>query len=290
MTRIMAGGTEIEYDTFGDPQDPPLVLVMGLGTQMTAWEPGFCEMLAGRGLHVVRFDNRDVGLSARFDAPPVPDLPALLGGDPSSAPYTLADMAGDTLGLFDALDIPRAHLVGASMGAMIAQEFAIRHPGRLLSLCSIMSSTGDRSVGRPTPAALGALLAPAGADRDEAVQRGVEISRAIGSPAYPAPDAVVRARVEAAYDRAFNPAGVLRQFAAVVTAEDRTEALRGVTVPTLVIHGQDDPLIDADGGKATAAAIPGALLELIPGMGHDLPPQLWPRLVAAIAANAARAA
>jgi pimeloyl-ACP methyl ester carboxylesterase len=292
MPRAEANGIELEYDTFGAPQDRPLLLIMGLGTQMTAWEPGFCAMLADRGHYVIRFDNRDIGLSTQFDQLPEPDLLAILGGDPRSAPYLLADLADDAAGLLDALGIERAHVVGASMGGMIAQELAIRHGERVLSLCSIMSTTGNHAVGQPSAEAVAVLLAPRGADRAEAIERTVSVLRVIGSkaPEYEVTDQARYDLAAAAYDRAYTPDGGIRQLAAIAASPDRTEALATLKLPTLVIHGEQDPLINVSGGRATAAAVPGAELIVIPGMGHDLPEPLWPKLADAIAANAAKAA
>ena len=247
-------------------------------------------MLADRGFFVVRFDNRDVGLSTRIEGGPPADLGAALTGDLSSASYTLEDMAADTSGLLEALDLPAAHVVGASMGGMIAQSLAIHHPGQVLSLCSIMSTTGNPAVGQPRPEAIAALMAPPPASREEAVSRSVEVAAVIGSPGYPRDEARIRERAGQAWDRGHDEAGVTRQLLAVLASPERTEALGSVRVPTVVIHGADDPLIDLSGGRATAAAVPGAELVVIRGMGHDLPAEVWPRVVDAIVANAARAA
>ncbi|HEU5428488.1 MAG TPA: alpha/beta hydrolase [Actinocrinis sp.] len=291
MPRAEANGIELEYDTFGAPQDRPLMLIMGLGTQMTAWEPGFCAMLAERGHYVIRFDNRDIGLSTQFDQLPEPDLLAILSGDPRTAPYFLADMADDAAGLLDALGIEKAHIVGASMGGMIAQELAIRHSERVLSLCSIMSTTGNHSVGQPSPDAMAVLMAPLAADRAEAIERTVNVQRVIGSktPEYEVTDQVRYDRAVAAYDRAYRPAGGNRQLAAIAASPDRTDALGALKMPVVVIHGDQDPLVNVSGGRATAAAIPGAELLVIPGMAHDLPEPLWPAFVDVIVANAAKA-
>jgi pimeloyl-ACP methyl ester carboxylesterase len=292
MPRVEANGIELEYDTFGDPADPALLLIMGLGTQMTAWDPDFCAMLAARRRHVIRFDNRDIGLSTQFDRLPTPDLFAILAGDDGTTPYLMADLAADAAGLLDALGIARADIVGASMGGMIAQELAIKYPERVRSLCSMMSSTGDRSVGQPSPEALTALLSPPGADREQSVERGVAVLRVIGSKAheYAVSDEWRRERTGAAYDRAYRPEGAARQLAAIAASPDRTQALGSLTMPVLVIHGDQDRLIDVSGGRATAAAIPGAELIIYPGLGHDLPQALWPAFVEAIDRNAAKAA
>jgi pimeloyl-ACP methyl ester carboxylesterase len=289
MPRVTANGLELEYETFGDPTDPPMVLVMGLSAQMITWPEGFCNLLSEQGYHVIRFDNRDIGLSTYLDDLPRTDLAAVMGGDFTTAPYRISDFAEDTVGLLDGLGIRKAHIVGASMGGMIAQQVAIDHQDRVLSLCSIMSTTGDRSVGQGTQEALAMLLRPAAKNRDEAIEGGVLASRIIGSPGYPASEEELRAKSAAAYDRAFHPAGSLRQTAAVLASPDRTEGLRKVTVPTMVIHGADDPLVNVTGGEATATAIPGASLLIIPGMGHDVPTPLWSKIVDAIVANAQKA-
>lgn len=292
MPRAEANGIELEYDTFGAPGGRPLLLIMGLGTQMTAWDPGFCAMLAGRGHYVIRFDNRDIGLSTQFDRLPEPDLLAILGGDVRTAPYRLADMAEDAAGLLDALGIERTHVVGASMGGMIAQELAIRHGHRVLSLCSIMSTTGEHVVGQPTAEAMAAIMAPRGVDRDQAIHRAVNVQRVIGSktPEYVVSDEVRYERAAESYDRAYRPDGGIRQLAAIAASPDRTEALGALKMPVLVMHGDQDPLVDISGGRATAAAVPGAEMIVFPGLAHDLPEQLWPAFVDAISANTAKAA
>jgi pimeloyl-ACP methyl ester carboxylesterase len=289
MPRVTTDAVELEYDTFGDPAAEPLVLVMGLGTQMTAWPEPFCAALAARGFHVVRFDNRDIGLSTLIEAERQPDLYAILTGDTSSAPYLLADLAADTVGLLDALAIPAAHLVGASMGGMIVQQLAIDRPGRVLSLCSIMSTTGSRAVGQPAQEILPFLIAPPAANREEAIDRGVKFFETIGSPGYPTGTAELRRRIGEAYDRSYRPEGTLRQLAAILASPDRTAALASVTVPAAVIHGDSDRLVDVSGGRATAAALPHTEPLIIEGMGHDLPEQLWAAIIDAIVANARRA-
>jgi pimeloyl-ACP methyl ester carboxylesterase len=280
--RLRAGEIEIAYETFGAPGDPPLLLIMGLGMQMLAWRDDLCGLLADQGFRAIRFDNRDVGLSTHLDDAPEPDLPELIAGDHSSAPYQIEDMAEDALGLLNGLGIERAHVVGASMGGYIAQALAIRRPDRVLSLTSIMS-TPSVEVGRATRDAQVVLLAPPATSRDAAAQRAVEVMRVIGSPDYPFDEQEVVDLARQTYDRHADPRGVLRQLAAIVVSSDRTDALRGLRVPTLVIHGEADPLVQLEGGKATAAAIPGARLLTFPGMGHDLPRALWPPIVAAIA-------
>jgi pimeloyl-ACP methyl ester carboxylesterase len=266
---------DIAYERFGDPGSPPLLLIMGLGTQMLGWSDGFCSALAACGVHVIRFDNRDIGLSSHLTNAPAPDVRAVMTGDGSSASYRLSDMAGDVVGLLDSLGLDSAHLVGASMGGMIAQTLVIEHPGRVRSLTSIMSSTGDRSVGQATPRALAALLSPPAATREEAIERTVSILRVIGSPGFDLDHEDVRWRTGLAFDRSHDPVGVARQFAAIGASGDRTEALRSVSKPTLVVHGADDPLVDVSGGRATADAVNGADLVVYEGMGHHLPRELW---------------
>jgi len=262
---------------------------MGLGAQLTMWPDRFCELLAGKGFYVVRHDNRDVGLSTKMDGAATPDVIAALSGDVSSAAYTLYDMADDAAALLEDLGIPAAHIVGASMGGMIAQALAIRHPDRVLSLCSIMSTTGDRAVGQPAPEAMSVLLQPPPASRDEAAERRVEAHRAWGARGFPVEEDELRRDATAAYDRCFSPMGTARQLVAIMASGDRTEALGAVGAPTLVIHGTDDRLVGPDGGEATAKAVAGAELLLVEGMGHDLPEGAWPQIVDAITANAARA-
>ena len=287
IQRARTGGIELAYETFGDRDDPPLLLIMGLGTQMLGWPDEFCASLAERGRFVVRFDNRDVGLSTHLDDAPRADIQALMGGDHASASYSLSEMAGDAAGLLDALGIEAAHVVGASMGGMIAQTLALEHPERVLTLTSIMSTTGERGVGAPTQAALTVLLAPPARSREEAIERSVESYRVIGSPGFSFDEAALRERTALSYDRAHDPAGIGRHLAAIWVSGDRTPKLRGLDVPTLVIHGDRDTLVQVDGGRATAAAIPGAELAIIDGMGHDLPREVWPELVERIAAHTA---
>jgi pimeloyl-ACP methyl ester carboxylesterase len=285
-----ANGIEIEYEAFGSSEDPTILLVMGIGVQLLGWDERFCGVLVERGFRVVRFDNRDVGLSTKLDDAPVPNTLSLLMGDTSSASYTLDDMAADTAGLLDAIEVEAAHLVGASMGGMIAQTVAVLYPERVLSLTSIMSTTGDSAVGQPHESAIPALITPAPGDREGRIEQAVKLFKLIESPGYPADEEALRAVVTASYDRSYNPAGFARQLAAILASGDRTEALGRIRAPTLVVHGEEDPLIVRSGGEATARAIPDARLKLIPGMGHDLPPALWPELVDAIVENIERAA
>lgn len=277
-------GIEMAYERFGDPQAPPVLLVMGIAAQMINWSEGFCAELVARGVQAIRFDNRDVGLSSHFPNAPAPDLQAALAGDTSSASYTLSDMAADAVGLLDALGLDNAHVVGVSMGGAIAQTIAIEHPGRVRSLTSIMSTTGDMSVGQPKPEVLATVFAGPTADsRQEVVDQMVRAFRAVGSPGFHTDEAEVADRAGRAYDRAHDPLGVARQAVAAVASGDRTARLRSLDVPTLVLHGADDAMCDISGGRATAAAIPGAELVVIDGMGHDLPRALWPEITSRIA-------
>ena len=284
MPTAHVNGIDIEYVTEGDPSDPALLLVMGLGAQLTTWPQGFVDGLRRRGFYLILFDNRDCGLSTKFEG--LPDMTALFGGDGSSAPYRIEDMADDAAALLSGLGIDRAHVVGASMGGMITQALVIHHPELFVTACSIMSTTGDRSVGAPTGEAITALLRPVATSREAAIEASVEGSRIIGSPKYPADEALLRERAGAAYDRSYCPEGTVRQLAAILASPDRTEGLRGVKIPFLVIHGEDDPLVTLSGGRATAAAVPGSELLVIPGMGHDLPEELWGEVTDAIVANA----
>jgi pimeloyl-ACP methyl ester carboxylesterase len=289
VERAKVGEIELAYETFGDPDRPPVLLVMGLATQMIGWPDEFCSGLAERGLFVIRFDNRDIGLSTHLDDRGAPDILTILGGDRSNVPYALADLADDTVGLLDHLGIESAHVVGASMGGMIAQLVAIRHPERVRSLTSIMSTTGDPSVGAPSEAAMGVLLAPPATDRESAIARAVDTYRVIGSPGFEFDEQALRERAGLSYDRRYNPAGVARQLAAILTTPDRTADLGGVHVPALVIHGEQDPLVNISGGRATAAALPDAELMVVDGMGHDLPRDLWPTVIDGISALVGRA-
>jgi pimeloyl-ACP methyl ester carboxylesterase len=281
-------GIELCYETFGDPGDETILLVMGLATQMLAWDERFCAMLVERGFHVVRFDNRDVGRSSKVDAPP-PTTRQLVFRDKRAASYTLADMADDAFGLLDHLGVKRAHVVGASMGGMIAQTMAIEHPQRVLSLVVIMSNEGGRMKGQPALKAYPVLLGQAPKERDAYADYVAKVYGVIGSPGFPADPEEVRKRARIAFDRGISSAGAGRQLMGVIASPNRTERLRDVRVPTTVIHGKADKLVRISGGRAVAKAIPGARLIEVEGMGHDLPPGLWPRFVDAIADNAARA-
>src|SRR3954468_305128 len=280
VQKTNTGSVTIAYETFGESGRPPVLLVMGLGAQMVGWHRDFCETLAD-GRQVVRFDNRDVGESQWLEGNVA--LAACAAGDTSSAVYTLEDMADDTVGLLDALGLESAHVVGASMGGMVAQTLAIRHPERVRSLTSIMSTTGEPGIAQPTEAATAALMSPPATSREEAIERALEVNAVIGSPGYRRNEQDIRDRAAQAWDRGINPAGFARQLAAIYASGDRTEALRALEVPTLVVHGEDDPLVPVAAGRATAAAIPGAELWVVPGMGHDLPRPLWPDLIARVA-------
>ncbi|MEU4721837.1 alpha/beta hydrolase [Nonomuraea dietziae] len=273
-----SNGIEIAYDSFGTPGDRPLLLIMGLGSQLVHWDEEFCELLAARGHHVVRYDNRDVGLSTHLTEAGVPEL---VPG--AAAPYLLSDMADDAAGLMDALGWPAAHVLGVSMGGMIAQALAIGHPDRVLTLTSIMSTPGP-DVGPPTPEAMAALFSPPAPDRQTAVERALEVWAVIGSPGYEMDRERIAKVAGLAYDRVYDPAGTARQLAAILASGDRTEGLGGLRMPALVIHGEADPLVQIAGGRATAAAIPGATLLTYPGMGHDLPRPLWEEIMDAVTA------
>ncbi|WP_312163049.1 alpha/beta hydrolase [Phenylobacterium sp.] len=296
MPTITANGISLYYEAHGPESGEPILLIMGLGAQMTRWPLGFIELLTARGHHVVAFDNRDCGLSHRFDEAGPADMPAIYGallkGEKPNAAYLLADMAADAVGLLDALGIRKAHVVGASMGGMIAQTVAAEHPGRVLSLTSIMSTTGNPAVPPATPEASQRLTGVAPdpkADIEAFLDYGMASAKVIGSPGYPVEPAEQRAQLRADYERAFYPVGVSRQMAAIVASGDRRAALATITAPTIVIHGEDDPLVRKEGGEDTAATIPGATLHLIPGMGHNLPKPLWGPVVDLIGEVTARA-
>lgn len=284
-----ANGIELCYQEMGDPDAEPLLLVMGLATQMIGWDEEFCSMLAERGFRVIRFDNRDIGRSSRISSAGVPGKLDMVVGRRASAPYLLRDMAADTFGLMDHLGIESAHLVGASMGGMIVQSAAIEQPRRVRSITSIMSTTGSRRVGHPSYRTFGLFLGKAPRERDAVIERVVKTFRMIGSPGYPFEEEQVRQIAGRSFDRGHSDAGIGRQLHAITASGNRTPALRKLTVPALVIHGKNDVLVNPSGGRATAKAIPGARLKLIDGMGHDLPRPLWPDFVEEIAANAAKA-
>jgi len=282
-------GIEVAYQEAGDPEGEPLLLIMGLATQMLAWDEELCAMLAERGFRVVRFDNRDIGRSTKIDTAGVPKRTDMLLGRRRTAPYLLRDMADDTTALMDHLGIESAHLVGASMGGMIGQTVAIEHPDRVRSLVSMMSSTGNRWLGVPTWKAFGTLFARPRPGRQAAIEQTVRTFRTIGSPAYPMDEARFRELAGASYDRSHSRAGIARQLHAITASGDRTAALERLRLPATVLHGGSDPLIRPAAGRATARAIRDSRLRIFPGMGHDLPPTLWPDFVEEIAATAARA-
>lgn len=274
----------VEFDTFGNPSDRTLLLIMGYTAQMTAWPVEFCERLAASGHHVVRFDNRDCGLSSKTEGEPpnvMTLLMAAMAGNPvPDVPYSLSDMAGDAIAVLDEIGVDKAHVAGASMGGMIAQQIAIDHPDRVSSLISIMSSTGSPTSGQAEPDAMAALMTPPPADREGAIQRNVEVGRIIAGPLLD--EARMREAATEAFDRSFYPVGAAFQMAAIAKTGDRTEALRQIPHRALVIHGAADPLITPSGGEATAAAIPNAELLMLEQMGHDLPQPLWDTIVGAI--------
>lgn len=271
------------YQRFGDPTLPPVFLIMGAGAQMVNWPEEFCLELASRGLHPIRFDNRDAGLSTHFSDAPIPDFPKIQSGDFSTVTYTLSDMAADTVGLMDALGYDSVHLVGASMGGMIAQTIAIEFPNRVKSLTSMMSTTGHHSVGQADFSVLASLGSPPYDDRKAYINWQIKSRKALGSPMYPPDEEVISQIAGIAWDRDHDPLSMMRQAAAVIKSGDRTEKLHFVQVPALVIHGEDDKMINVSGGHATAAAIPNAQLVTFKGMGHDLPKQLWPEFAERIA-------
>ena len=290
MPRAHGNGVELEYETVGDPAGRPLLLVQGLGSQLTSVEDGLCEELASRGFLVIRYDNRDVGLSTWFDHARPVNLAAIWGGDHRSLAYTLEDMADDAVAVLDAAGVASAHVAGISLGGMIAQLLATRHPGRVRSLASVMSTTGNREVGQPTGEAASVLVGSMPSDREGFIERAVLNAKAVGSgTAYPFDAEAVRQGAARGYDRAYHPRGTGRQFAAILAAGDRTKALGTIRVPTLVVHGTEDQIIGVSGGEATAAAIPGARLLRVPGLGHELPPGFWPALADALVENADRA-
>jgi len=283
------GDVELCYETFGDASDPALLMAMGLGTQMISWHEELCAMLAARGFFVVRFDNRDCGRSTRFDHVRPPTVVELAMRRPRRIAYTLHDMADDAEGLLASLDIDAAHVVGASMGGMIAQLLAARHPGRVLSLVSIMSSTGSLRSGQPALNVYPFFLRRPAAGKEAFVERAVQLFRVVGSPGFDRDEEHLREMAARSFDRGADAAGTARQLAAILATDNRAGALRSISAPTLIIHGAADRLVSPSGGRATARAIRGARLLMIEGMGHDLPRGAWPQIVDAIADNAARA-
>ena len=281
-----ANGIDICYEIFGDPNAEPMLLIMGLGAQMIHWDDDFCRQLAARGFRVIRFDNRDIGKSSKLSGgkrlTPLELLKMRFLKIPVAAPYKIRDMAEDVVGLMDALHVKSAHLVGASMGGMIAQEVAILFPQRVRSLTSIMSTTGDPKVPPPSREASALLMAPPPATKEEYFERFAQTWKVLRVGSFPEDEALDRSRAERTYERGLNPAGVGRQLRAILASGSRKERLASVKVPTLVIHGTVDPLVRPEGGKFTAAAIPGAKLLMIEGMGHALPVPMWPQIIDAI--------
>ncbi|GAB3868771.1 alpha/beta hydrolase [Nocardioides maradonensis] len=286
----LSADLELCYQTFGDSAADPLLLVMGLGGPMTWWDTALCEQLARAGFYVIRYDNRDTGRSSRGRGRVRPHtlLRAFVGGRPRSA-YSLDDMAGDAFGLLDHLGITAAHVAGVSMGGMIAQTMAIEHPERVLSLTSIMSTTGSRRVGGPHPVLIPLLLAPRGPSRESYIEGALRVWRVIGSPGYPQTEEKLATRAGNTYDRGVSPEGTLRQMLAVLTQRDRTARLGELRMPVTVVHGLADKMVHVSGGRATAAAVPGSEILLIAGMGHDLPVELFDTFVTAICRTADRA-
>jgi pimeloyl-ACP methyl ester carboxylesterase len=294
MSRITANGIQIEYETFGNPSGRPLLLIIGLGGQLIFWDEVLCRDLAGRGHYVIRFDNRDAGLSTKFEEGGIPNLVETFGkimqGEKIIPPYTLDDMADDAAGLLGALGIQKAHICGMSMGGMIAQAVAIRHSSRVLSLISIYSNTGNPELPPPKPEVMGLLIAPPPKEREASIEHMVGVFKSFAGPGFPFDEEWTRKIMGESYDRCFYPQGMARQLVAILAHGDRRPALASVKVPALVIHGTADPLVSVEGGKDTAKSIPGAQLMLIEGMGHDLPHGgAWPRIVEAITAQTLRA-
>lgn len=292
MPNVTANGIQIEYDTFGDSSMPPLLLIMGLGRQMIFWDEKLCEMLAGQGLYVIRFDNRDVGLSTKFEEAGVPDIMAALTawmqGQELQPPYSLNDMADDAIGLLDALGIEKAHICGVSMGSFITQIIGYRHPSRVLSLIPIMGTTGNPELPQPKPEAVEVLLTPAPEEREAYLEHAVKTWKVLwGTLNYDRDYMRQKAAME--YDRAFYPQGMARQYVAILAYGNRKPYLASITAPTLVIHGAEDPLVPLEGGKDTAEAIPGAELLIIDGMGHSLPKDVWSQIVDAIGKHTIKA-
>lgn len=294
MTQIAANNITIEYEAYGDKANPPMLLVMGLGAQLTYWPMELVDALVERGFHVIRYDNRDIGLSTKFDQAGNPSIPwtmikARMGIKPK-VPYRLSDMAADAVGLLDALGIDRAHVVGASMGGMISQLIAAEYPDRVLSLTSIMSTTGHRKLPQADKEAIQALTTrPKSTDMEAIRAHGVRIARAIGSPQYPAPVERLHQHIDSNFQRSFYPEGMARQMAAIIADGDRRQRLAHVKAPTLVVHGEADPLVKVEGGHDTAAHIEGATITTFPGMGHDLPVELVDQMADVIARHAVSA-
>lgn len=290
MSKASANRIQIEYETFGESGSPALLLIAGNGAQLLFWDTEFCEQLAACGLFIIRFDNRDAGLSTKFSDAGASDIlvaiKAAMAGEQVDAPYLLSDMADDCIGLLDVLNIEKAHICGASMGGMIAQVVAYRHPERVMTLTSIMSTTGNPQLPQGRPEAIAAVVATPPEERNAYIAHTLEVWRKIWSPGFPFEEERAKTFLENSYDRAFYPEGMVRQNMALLASGDRTPFLSSITVPTLVIHGADDPLIPVESGRETARVIPNAKLLVIPGMGHDLPKGTWETIVAAICEHA----
>ncbi|MFX0086089.1 MAG: alpha/beta fold hydrolase [Candidatus Hodarchaeota archaeon] len=284
--RVKVNNIEIVYDTFGDPRFTPILLIMGLGSQMILWDEIFCKKIASKGYWVIRYDNRDVGLSTKLEDEEVPNPMALIQkimqGEELSVPYTLLDMAKDAVGLLDELKLEKAHLVGVSMGGMIAQTVAISYPKRVKTLTSIMSSTNDPELPQPKPEAMTILMTTPPADRAENIEHSIQMWNFLNGSVYPLDEQFIRDRSTLVFDRCYYPQGTTRQLAAILASGSRREALKELKIPTLVIHGDNDPLVPVEGGKDTAAAIPNSKLLIIKGMGHNIPPQVAPQIIEAI--------
>ena len=282
VPRVRANGIEIEYESIGDPSAAPLLLISGLGSQLIGWEDGFCEGLVAHGFYVIRYDNRDSGLSSRFEAAGWADVAAATAGNARPA-YTLDDMAADAAGLLDAIGIPAAHIVGASMGGFIAQLVALNHRDHVLTLTSIMSSPGGADSVPPTPAGTAVLLVPPQPTRDAVIEQDMWVRRQLTGTLDPFDESFERARAARMFDRSYYPAGVGRQLVASIAAPGRLERLRALDVPMLVIHGLDDIIFPPENSRRLAAAVRGARLIEIAGMNHELPKSVWPRVIDAIA-------
>ncbi len=289
MPNVTANGIHIEYDTFGDSSSPALLLIMGGGSQMIYWEVEFCEMLAKKGFFVIRFDNRDVGLSTKYEEAGIPDMMAAMKGEAVNLAYNLEDMADDAIGLLVALGIKKAHICGASVGGMIAQVISYCHPEYILSLTSIMSSTGNPELPQIKPDILAEVYKPVPDEREAYIEHNVNMWRKLWSPGFPFDETRLRTLMGESYDRSYYPQGMARQSAAVLAHGYRKSLIESIKAPTLVIHGDKDPFMSLEGGKETAQLIPGAKLLIIEGMGHDMPKETWPRITDAISNHAMQA-
>lgn len=289
MPNVTANGIQIEYDTFGDSSSPALLLIMGGGSQMIYWEVEFCEVLAKKRHFVIRFDNRDIGLSTKFEKAGIPDMMAVMKGKPANLAYTLEDMADDAVGLLVALGIEKAHICGASVGGMIAQVISYRHPERVLSLTSIMSSTGNPELPQIKSDILAEVYKPVPDERKAFIEHHVDMWRKLWSPGFPFDEKRLRTLMAESYDRSYYPQGMARQSAAALAHGYRKPSIASIKTPTLVIHGDKDPFMSVEGGKETAQLIPGAKLLIIEGMGHDMPKEAWSKIIDAISTHTMQA-